>query len=143
MFMGEYGHALDEKGRLFVPPPLRAGLGDRFVVTRGFEASLFFFPQADWDVLASRVQSLPLGRSDARSLARYLFSGAQSQETDSKGRILLPAHLRSHARLERNTVWLGVGTRVELWAQETWQAYSDATRDRFEALAEGLSDVGL
>lgn len=143
MFMGEFAHALDEKGRLFVPTPLRSGLGERFVVTRGFDASLFFFTEADWDALAARLQSLPLGRGDARSLARYLFSGAQTLDTDSKGRVLLPAHLRAHAGIDREAVWIGVGTRVELWAQETWRTYSDVARDRFEALAEGLSDVGL
>ncbi len=143
MFMGEYEHALDEKGRLFVPAPLRSGLGGRFVVTRGFDESLFFFPQGDWDALAERLQSLPLGRGDARSLARYLFSGAQVLEADGKGRILLPGHLRTHVGIEREAVWIGVGTRVELWAKDTWRRYSESARNRFEALAEGLSDVGL
>lgn len=143
MFMGEYAHALDDKGRLFVPTPLREALGDGFVATRGFDASLFFFPRPAWDALVERLESLPLARGDARALARYLFSGAQTLTTDGKGRILLPVHLRQHAGIERDAVWIGVGSRVELWAQGAWKSYSEATRDRFEALAEGLSDVGL
>jgi MraZ protein len=141
--MGEFHHTVDDKGRLFVPQPLRQGLGEGFVVTRGLDRSLFLFPAAAWEQLAQRLRALPLGRGDARSVVRFLFSGAQVGEVDGKGRLLLAAHLRQHAGIDREAVWLGVGERVELWSAEAWAAYAGTARGDFERMAEALVDAGL
>jgi MraZ protein len=143
MFMGEYRSSLDDKGRLSVPAAFRAGLGEGFVVTRGLDRSLFLFPAAAWEELAGRLRELPLGRADARSLTRYLFASAQVADVDSRGRMLVPSHLRAHAAIQREAVWVGVGNRVELWSVDGWQAYLKAAQERFESLAESLVHAGL
>ncbi len=143
MFMGEFHHTVDDKGRLFVPQALRSGLGDGFVVTRGLDKALFLFPAAAWQQLAARMRELPLGRADARSVARFLFSGAQAADMDGKGRLLLMPHLRQHAGIDREAVWIGVGERVELWSAEAWAGYALTARDDFERMAEALVDAGL
>jgi MraZ protein len=143
VFMGEFHHTVDDKGRLFVPQALRSGLGDGFVVTRGLDKALFLFPAAAWQQLAARMRELPLGRADARSVARFLFSGAQVADMDGKGRLLLMPHLRQHAGIDREAVWIGVGERVELWSAEAWAGYALTARDDFERMAEALVDAGL
>lgn len=143
VFMGEFHHTVDDKGRLFVPQALRPDLGDGFVVTRGLDRALFLYPRATWDQLSGRLRELPLGRADARSVARFLFSGAQVAEIDGKGRLLLHPHLRQHAGIDREAVWIGVGDRCELWSAEAWAGYAVTARNDFEKMAEALVDAGL
>lgn len=141
--MGEFHHTVDDKGRLFVPQPLRQGLGTGFVLTRGLDRALFLYPAAAWERLAGQLQELPLGRADARSVARFLFSGAQQAEVDAKGRLLLGPHLRQHAGIDHEAIWIGVGERVELWSAEVWAGYARTAQDDFERMAEALVDAGL
>lgn len=143
LFMGEFHHTVDDKGRLFVPQSLRQELGSGFVVTRGLDRALFFYPAVAWERLAGQLRDLPLGRSDARSVARFLFSGAQQAEVDAKGRLLLGPHLRQHAAIDREAVWIGVGERVELWSAEVWAGYAKTAQSEFERMAEALVDAGL
>src|SRR5690606_39701742 len=99
MFLGEFQHALDDKGRLTIPAKFREGLGPRFIVTRGLDHCLFVYPPAEWLVLGARLKSLPLTKADARAFVRFLFSGACECEPDRQGRIMLPPGLRQYAGL--------------------------------------------
>lgn len=143
MFMGEFQHALDEKGRLTVPVKFRDGLGRSFVVTRGLDKCLFVYPSGEWETLEGKVKSLPLTRADARSFVRFFFSGATECELDRQGRILIPANLRDYAQLQRDCVVLGVSNRVEIWSESLWGTYAEDAAQDFAAIAEKLVDLSL
>lgn len=138
MLTGEFQHAIDPKGRLFIPARLREELGERFVVTRGLENCLFVYPMKEWAALEEKLRSLPFTRAEARGFQRLFFSGATECELDKQGRILLPAHLREYAGLEKDVVLIGVSTRVEIWNLASWQAYSKKVSDGYAEMAEKL-----
>jgi MraZ protein len=143
MFMGEYQHAVDSKGRLIMPAKFREALGDKFIVTRGMDNCLFVYPLEEWNLLEQKLRSLPFTRSDARAFMRFFFSGAAECELDRQGRILIPNNLREHARLTRDVVVIGVSGRVEIWSQEVWNQYSEQTGLSFEDIAEKMIDIDL
>lgn len=143
MFMGEYRHSLDEKGRLFIPARMRELLGGRFVITKGLDRCLFLYSGQEWEGVQERLGQLPLSSSEARAFARFFFSGASECEPDKQGRILVPQVLRQYAGLLRETVIVGVGTRVEIWPVQGWQQYADESQASPEELAENLGKLGL
>jgi len=120
MFLGQYERSLDDKGRLAIPPELRAALGPGAVLTRSFDNCLCIYPAAKWEALARAVDDLPQVRYEARLLARSLFGGAVPCEFDRQGRVVVPAFLREHAGLNGDAVIIGVYSRVEIWSKEAW-----------------------
>lgn len=143
MFMGEYQHSVDKKGRIFIPARFREGLGDHFVLTKGLDGCLFAYPRPEWEALEQKLKSLPLTRSDARAFVRFFFSGAAECEVDKQGRILIPGHLREFAGLERDVVVIGVSSRVEFWSRDRWYEYSSNAATSYEDIAEKLVDLDL
>lgn len=143
MFMGEYQHSLDSKGRLIIPAKFREELGDSFIVTRGLDHCLFVYPKSEWDILVQKLKSLPLTRSDARRFVRFLLSGAIECELDKQGRITLPASLREYAELEKEVVAIGVSNRVELWSKSRWESYLDEAEAIYEDMAETIEELGI
>ena len=141
--MGEYRHALDEKGRLFIPARMRELLGGRFVITKGLDRCLFLYSGKEWEGVQERLGQLPLSSGEARAFARFFFSGASECEPDKQGRILVPQLLRQYASLQRETVIVGVATRVEIWPVEGWQQYAEESQASPEELAENLGKLGL
>lgn len=138
MFMGEFQHSIDDKGRITIPAKFRDSLGTSFVVTRGLDHCLFVYPQEEWSALETKLKGLPLMKSDARAFTRFFFSGATECEWDKQGRVNLPANLREYAKLEKDCVVLGVSNRVEIWNRETWQQYFSESEDSFNEIAEKL-----
>src|SRR5699024_12820989 len=100
MFMGEFQHNIDTKGRIIVPAKFRVELGENFVVTRGLDKCLLAYPMDDWKLLEEKLQKLPLTKKDARAFTRFFFSGAVECEVDTRGRLHIPQPLRNHAGLE-------------------------------------------
>ncbi|HHX74103.1 MAG TPA: division/cell wall cluster transcriptional repressor MraZ [Firmicutes bacterium] len=143
MFMGEYQHVLDAKGRIIMPAKFREELGERFVITRGLDNCLFVYPLSEWTQLEQKLKALPFTRSDARAFMRFFFSGATECELDKQGRVLIPNNLREHAKLLKDVVVIGVSGRVEIWSQEVWNQYSEATGLSFESIAEKIMDIEL
>ncbi|MBD2844406.1 division/cell wall cluster transcriptional repressor MraZ [Paenibacillus sp. IB182496] len=141
MFMGEYQHSVDEKGRLIIPAKFRDGLGSQFIVTRGLDHCLFVYPAAEWAILEQKLKSLPLMKSDARAFTRFFFSGATECDLDKQGRVNLPVNLREHARLEKDCIVLGVTNRVEIWSKATWEGYFQQSEETFNEIAEKLVDM--
>lgn len=143
-FLGEYQHALDEKGRLTVPARFRTGLGDPFVVTRGLDGCLFAYPQEVWENITGQLDSLPFTESAPRAFARLFFSGAVEASFDRQGRFLILPALRAHAALDaldkdaNDVVIIGVSSRVEIWSGERWRAYRARVEQEYQALAEDL-----
>lgn len=143
MFIGEYAHTLDAKGRIFVPADFRDGLGDRFILTKGLDRCLFGFTLNEWGKLEEKLHRLPFARADARAFTRLFFSGAAAVDVDKQGRILVPANLREYAGLAKDVVILGVSSRVEFWAKDEWERYSSQTQDKYEQIAEKIVDMSF
>ena len=140
-FKGEYSHSIDAKGRLIVPAKFRELLGDQFVVTKGFDGCLFMFAQDGWDQFEEKLQALPMDKPEARMLGRFFISGAIDAEVDKQGRILLPANLLQHAKIEKEAVIAGVGNRVEIWSKAEWEKAS--TFEDINGIAAKMSEYGL
>lgn len=138
MFMGEFQHSVDAKGRLIIPAKLRDGLGERFIATKGLDKCLFVFPQKEFEAISEKLRGLGMGTSAARAFNRLFFSGATECELDPQGRILLPANLREYAAIEKDCVIVGVENRVEIWAQERWASYSEEADELYTEIAEKL-----
>ncbi len=141
MFMGEYNHTVDEKGRLIIPSKFREELGDSFVVTKGLDGCLFVYPEDEWKVLEDKLRALPLTNKDARAFARYMLAGAAEVEPDKQGRILIPQVLRAFAELDKDVVLIGVASRVEIWNKDKWNNASFA--DDMDEIAEKMADLGI
>ena len=130
---------MDAKGRLIVPSKFREQLGDEFVVTKGLDGCLFVYPNEEWQNIEEKFRNVPLTSKDARKFSRFFFAGATTCEVDKQGRILLPAHLREFAGLEKDVVLVGVGSRVEIWSKDKWENMnSDTDMDEITSAMEGL-----
>ena len=138
MFMGEYQHAIDAKGRLIVPAKFREALGETFVVTRGLDHCLFGYPMNEWRKLEEKLKDLPMTKKDTRAFARFFFSGATEVEIDKQGRINIPSTLTTHAHLEKECVILGVSNRIEIWAKDAWESYFNESEQSFNEIAENM-----
>ncbi|MBF7083252.1 division/cell wall cluster transcriptional repressor MraZ [Desulfallas sp. Bu1-1] len=143
MFLGEYQHTIDSKGRLIIPARLREGLGDKFIVTKGLDGCLFAYPPQEWSALEQKMRSLPFTRADARAFVRFFFAGATECEIDKQGRVLIPANLREYAGLEKEVVVIGVSSRVEIWSLERWERYNAESASSVEEIAEKIVDFDL
>jgi MraZ protein len=143
VFIGEYKHSIDEKGRLAIPIKFRADLSKGAVVTRGLDTSLFLFPKEEWDKLAEKLANLPLGQSNSRAFARLMLAGAMDVEVDKQGRVMLPEYLRAYAGLQKSVVIAGLYTRLELWDETTWNAYKSKMEEDAESVAEQLGELGV
>lgn len=139
MFMGQYNHTIDAKGRIFVPAKFREMLGEHFVVTVGLDGCLFLYPDEKWDEFAQQLKNLP-GTKEARQLQRYFLAGAADMEIDKQGRILIPPHLREQGALKKDVVFIGVLGKIELWSGERWNenSFGDMDEAAEKAAAEGL-----
>ncbi|SDY42148.1 division/cell wall cluster transcriptional repressor MraZ [Tindallia californiensis] len=143
MFIGEYAHTIDTKGRLSMPARFREELGESFIATKGLDQSLFVYPMNEWKTLESKLKQLPLTNQNARAFVRFFFSGATECELDNQGRIRLPANLRDHAKLEKEVMVIGVGTRVEIWSQPIWQEYNSDENLSYDEIASKMQELGI
>lgn len=143
MFLGEYEHSLDQKGRLAIPVKFRSALSDGAIVARGLDGCLTLYPKREWQVLAEKIAALPLTDSNARMFARFILSGASDVEADKQGRIILPAYLRQYADLDATVVVAGLYNRIEIWNHKTWKALSDARAHDSGSIADQLSNLGI
>ncbi len=143
VFIGEYQHTLDPKGRVIMPSRFRDGLGESFVVTKGLDNCLFVYPQGEWEELERKLRTLPLTSKDARAFTRFFFSGATECELDKQGRILIPANLREYAGLDKDLIIIGVASRIEIWGKERWEDYNrDANLDH-QSIVEKMAELGI
>jgi MraZ protein len=143
MFMGEFQHSIDEKGRIIIPAKFRDLLGTSFVITRGLDQCLFVYPMKEWELLEQKLKTLPLMKSDARAFTRFFFSGATECEWDKQGRVNIPSNLRQYAELEKECVVLGVSSRVEIWSRSIWEQYFEQSEESFNEIAEKLVDFNF
>lgn len=143
MFMGEYHHTIDIKGRMIVPAKFRDHLGEAFVLTRGLDKCLFGYPLSEWKTVEDKLKQLPLTKKDARAFTRFFFSGATECELDKQGRVNIASPLVQYAQLDKECVVIGVSNRIEIWSKENWNSFVEDSEDSFAEIAENLVDFDL
>ncbi|NLK71575.1 MAG: division/cell wall cluster transcriptional repressor MraZ [Clostridiales bacterium] len=143
MFIGEYQHSIDTKGRIIIPSRFREELGFKFILTKGLDNCLFIYPMDEWKNFEDKLKQLPLTSKDARAFVRHFFSGAIECEVDKQGRITIPQHLREHAKIDKEVITIGVSTRVEVWDKDEWERYNDDANLSYDSIAEKMAELGI
>ncbi|MBD5449735.1 MAG: division/cell wall cluster transcriptional repressor MraZ [Lachnospiraceae bacterium] len=141
MFMGEYNHTIDPKGRLIIPSKFREALGDTFVVTKGLDGCLFVYDNEEWNAFEEKLKSLPITNKEARQFVRFFLAGAAEVEVDKQGRILVPNILREFAQISKDVVLIGVASRIEIWSKERFEGM--AAYEDMDEIAEHMEQLGL
>ena len=124
MFMGEYSHTIDAKGRLIIPSKFREQLGEEFVLTKGLDGCLSIYPNDEWAAFEEKLRALPLTNKNARTFSRFFV-----------------ATLREFAGLEKDVVLTGNINRIEIWSKEKWNENSNY--DDMDAIAESMEEMGI
>ena len=137
MFMGEYHHSIDAKGRIIVPSKVRDGLGENFIVTRGLDGCLFLYPKCEWDKIINKYKELP-DTKDKRQFMRIFLSGATICEYDKQGRINIPNPLIEFAKLEKDCIIIGVDEKLEIWSKERWEEFIANNEENLSDIADSL-----
>lgn len=140
MFMGEYDHTIDVKGRVIIPSKFREDLSDEFVITAGLDGCLFVYPMIEWERFIDELKRLP-GSKEVRQLQRYFMAGAAACDMDKQGRVLIPNKLREHGEIEKDVVLVGVINKIEIWSQERWN--SNNNYEDVDQIAEKMAEFGL
>jgi MraZ protein len=143
MFIGEYQHNLDDKGRLALPVKFRPDLTEGAIVTRGLDNCLFVFSKSSWLELAEKLAKLPLSQGNSRAFSRLMLAGAMDVSLDKQGRIVVPDYLRKYAGLSKKVVVTGLYNRLEIWSEETWNNYKDLTEKDALKIAEAMGELGV
>ncbi|MDX1522506.1 MAG: division/cell wall cluster transcriptional repressor MraZ [Anaerolineae bacterium] len=143
MFLGEFEHTIDDKGRLTIPAKFRDELEGGVVVTRGLDGCLWAYSRAEWENVAERIARMPSTNQAARNFARFMFSSAFDSVPDRQGRVLVPQNLRDYAGITNETTVIGVMNRVEIWQPEKWSAVVNTVEDDPEAIVAQLENLGI
>ncbi len=143
MFIGEYSHNLDDKGRMAIPVKFRRELAKGAVVTRGLDNCLFLYTKTEWAKLAEKLAALPISQSNSRAFARLMLAGAMDVEVDKQGRVVLPEYLRKFASIKKSLVVAGLYNRLEIWDEELWNKYKNQTEAESGAIAEKMAELGV
>ena len=138
MFIGEYHHSVDDKGRLIIPSKFREELGNNFIITRGIENCLFVYSMESWEKIVNKLETLPFTKKDARAFIRFFLSGASEAEFDKQGRINITSPLISYANITKECVVIGTGDRLEIWSEESWNDFFTSAKDSMSDIAENL-----
>lgn len=143
MFIGEYQHSIDEKGRVAIPVKFRNLLKKGAVVTRGIDNCLFLYPKEQWQKIAGKLANMPVSQAKARAFSRLMIAGAMEADFDNQGRISLPEYLRSFAGLKKKAIVAGLYDRLEIWDETNWNKYKENSEKESAAIAESLSELGI
>ncbi len=143
MFIGEYNHNLDNKGRVAVPAKFRKTIKGGAVVTRGLDNCLFLYPKKEWQVIAEKLSKLPISQSKARAFARLMLAGAMDVDFDNQGRINLPEYLRKFASLKKKAIIAGLYDRLEIWDETNWNKFKTGAEKESTNIAEALGELGV
>jgi MraZ protein len=146
MFLGEYKHTVDEKGRMKMPSKFREELGGRFVVTRGHEKCIYIYTLEEWEKENAKIMKLPKSSPAVRQYSRHFFRGADTAEMDVQGRFLIPQQLREYSGISKDVVVVGISDRIEVWDKVKWDEYCEGADDLDcidEALALKMAELGI
>lgn len=144
MFIGEYHHNLDEKGRVAVPAKFRDDLNKGLVITRGLaDNCLFLYTMEEWTKLAEKLSQLPFANAKARAFSRLMLAGAMDCQLDKQGRVILPDYLRRYAKIEKKVVLAGLFNRVEIWDEDAWNTYSAENENSSDDIEGALNNLAV
>lgn len=138
MFMGEFHHNIDDKGRMIIPSKFRYDLGEKFIVTRGIDTCLFVYPKNEWTKIISQLNELSFTRKDVRSFQRFFLSGATECEFDKQGRINITSPLAGYADITKECVVIGVNDRIEIWSKDNFDKFLKDNIVNLSDIAENL-----
>lgn len=142
MFIGEYIHNIDAKGRAIVPAKFREELGERFIITQELDNCLSLYTQEDWDAYVEKLNKLPTTNRKAIAFKRFKLASAFECEPDGNGRIMIPQKLREYAGITKEIVSAGNGDKVEIWDKSRWEEYNSSYNFDDESL-DSLSEFGI
>lgn len=137
MFIGEFHHSIDNKGRLIIPSKVRYDLGENFIVTRGLDGCLFIYPNNEWNNIINKYKELP-DTKERRHFMRIFLSGATVCEFDKQGRINIPMPLIKFANLEKDCIIIGVDERLEVWSKSRWEEFITNNEENLSDIADSL-----
>lgn len=140
MFMGEYRHSADKKGRIIIPVRFREALGSSIVATKGLDGCITVYTLKQWELILEGLQKLPTTKKESRMYIHMLTSRATQCDFDAQGRILLPSPLMEDAQIAKDCVVIGVADHVEIWSKDRWESYYESARQKFEEVAEQLTE---
>lgn len=143
MFLGQFEHTIDGKGRLTIPAKFREELASGVVVTRGLDGCLWAYNRSEWEILAEKIAQTPTTNQAARNFARFMFSSASDSIPDRQGRVLIPQNLRDYAGIENETVIIGVMNRLEIWNPDKWSQLVTEVEQDTDAIVAQLQDLGI
>lgn len=143
MFIGEFIHSVDQKGRLAIPFRLRKALGKGAVITRGLDNCLTIYTNAEWQNIADKLAKLPMTNPQARAFFRFMFSGAVEAGFDRQGRILVPEYLRKYAALKSQAVVAGLYNKIEVWAPAAWEKMKVKTEEGKDKISQTVEELGI
>jgi MraZ protein len=142
MFIGEYQHSIDAKGRIIIPSKFRDELGYKFILTKGLDNCLFLYSIEEWKRFEDKLTTLPVASKEARAFVRYFFSGAVECEIDKQGRLTIPPHLREHGKIDKELVTIGVMSRIEVWSKQEWARYGSDNLG-YDEIADKMAELGI
>ncbi|PIR79073.1 MAG: cell division/cell wall cluster transcriptional repressor MraZ [Candidatus Levybacteria bacterium CG10_big_fil_rev_8_21_14_0_10_36_30] len=138
MLLGQFTIKVGEKGRIAFPKRFRTSLGERLIVTFGFENSLIVVSEKNWQALLEGTEGKPLLLSGTRDTQRFLLGGASFVELDSQGRFVLPEYLRSFAKIKGEVTAVGLHRYVEIWDSLEWKKYQEKMVPKISEIAQDL-----
>ncbi len=142
-FIGEDYHSVDAKGRVIIPQKYREGLGDEFMLSKGLDGCLWIHPMEDWDEFSAKLKTLPMIDKESRIFKRFFLSGATRCCLDKQGRILIPASLRTYAKIDKDAVLVGMDNRIEVWSRQQWDDQNDISEEDMDKVSEHLAQIGF
>jgi MraZ protein len=143
MFLGEFEHSIDEKGRITIPAKFRGRLAAGMVITKGIDNCLWLYPMDGWDNLADKVSTLPLTDPGAREFSRQVFGGAADAVPDRQGRVNLPPYLREYANIDKQAVIIGLHDHCEIWNADYWRERQAQSHDDPDGRAALFQSLGI
>jgi MraZ protein len=143
MFLGEFEHTIDEKGRITIPAKFRGRLAAGMVITKGIDNCLWLYPIDVWEVLAKKISALPLTDPRAREFSRQVFGGASDDEPDRQGRVNVPSYLREYANIDKQAMIVGLHDHCEIWNADHWRERQEKSHNDPEGRAALFESLGI
>ncbi|WP_282926538.1 division/cell wall cluster transcriptional repressor MraZ [Helcococcus kunzii] len=143
MYIGEYTHSIDNKGRVIMPSKFRNELGEQFYVTRGMEGCVFVYDEEEWSRLLSKTKELKLTSKKARQFERAFYAPAREVEFDKQGRFVIPQNLREFAGIKSEATIIGVSTRIEIWDKDKYEDYINDSSMDYDEIFDGFEELDI